>query len=238
MKTLKWDKSTVSFKGSWDEMSIHDSLELASVIESDLPYELKVVGIVAILTGLPDSKVEELPYQVLQTIMSKSGWLNKETPLVKVKENVDISGKPFVVNLRVDRLTASQYIDFIGLMQDPRANMHRLLALFVWPAEEENTWKGIKRTRAKADFEEVAQFLLDNMPIGLASSLMLFFSKVWMRLMQDTKFSLELTIKRIMLREKMRTSLGLQERTTAKDGLELLGMSLKRLEDLGTKYTN
>ena len=237
MKTIKWGNNEISVKSSWDEMTIHNALELSSVLESTLPQELKNVGVASIVTGLSDKEVEDLPYQVFTKVMSTTGWMNKDIPQCRVKDNATINGKRFLVNLRVDMLTTSQYIDFISLMQEPKENMHRLLALFVWPAEEEKSWNGVKLTRAKADFEEVATFLLNNMPIPMASSLLLFFSQVWMRLISHTRFSLEETTKSIKRRMSIRKKLGLMDKMEHKAGLELLGMSLRKLDDLGTKYT-
>lgn len=238
---MEKETKTIIFnlKSSWDDITIKEHFEIRDISNSLMLKDIeKSNNIVSILSGVDLDIIESIPFRDMIKVFEKTKFLNDKIHIIKVPDSIIISGLTFLINKEISKMTATEYIDFCELAKDGEKNIHIILSLFIKPAEYKKTFYGKKLIPIKNyDLEEHQKFIYNNLNIVLAQSLMIFFSKVLKNLIDYTKTYLELKIKRITMREKLRMKLGLKPKINTV-GLDLLIESQKKLTELMTMYMN
>jgi len=222
-------------KHSWNELTVKEYFELNDLLSSKMDYVTKCAAIVALLEGRSIDDVMDYPLNDYVKKVEGIAFIKEEIPPVSITPNLKINGRDYLVNLEISKMTASEYIDFVTLSEQPiEENMSKILALFIHPAKRVKSFFGLRLERDKSiEVLEVAKELEEHLPITVASSLMLFFCKVYRTSVAYMVTSLERQIAREKRRLKWRRALRLK---ITGIGLDVLIELEKKLIEIGKRY--
>lgn len=103
------------------------------------------------------------------------------------KNKYKIANRDYEVNLNVNKLSVSQYLDLQTFLQDAEKYCSNILAVFLLPKGEQY---------GDTDPIENAKFLNENCSVDILFDINFFFFKVLMSYMKATQESLEKLLKR------------------------------------------
>lgn len=219
---------------TWGDVNLRQFYEINRILGSDLDELLKYCSILACMQNRPVEAIHAMNIEDWKREVARLAFLQSPIPRPKLGESIKIKGKLFSINREVSKLTASQYIDFLHYAEHPLEHVaHNVLALFIQPAEIVGGIFGRKLKIVEHDPIEVANYLKENLPITVANHLLVFFSKVWKRLIGHTRTYLGLQMRTIVIMMWLKRMLN---RKIDGDGLEALQALQKRRIELGMKY--
>lgn len=167
---------------SWDEVSIEKYEELlkASDVEDDLQ---RTINILAVLTDEKPQDIENINLEELNTLTRNTKWVNEfDFDKSDKPKTFKMEGIEYNVTRRVPDMTVAQYADFQAYF-GKTTDMEILLSIFVIP-------KGHKYGEGY-DMEDLQRSLKKHMPITTANSIIYFFLKGSLNLLNSTLISLE-----------------------------------------------
>lgn len=171
---------------SWDEVSIEKYEELlkASDVEDDLQ---RTINILAVLTDEKPQDIENINLEELNTLTRNTKWVNEfDFDKSDKPKTFKMEGIEYNVTRRVPDMTVAQYADFQAYF-GKTTDMEILLSIFVIP-------KGHKYGEGY-DMEDLQRSLKKHMPITTANSIIYFFLKGSLNLLNSTLTSLESQLK-------------------------------------------
>lgn len=155
----------------------------------DIDDFAKQVAIIAILTGMEEDEILNLPIADYRDLVAKTEYLRKEYDgEVLTAKSYGINGMVLVPVEDFRKITTAQYIDFQTFAKDPEKNIVELLSTMLVP-------KG-KKYNQDYDVIELQKALRKNLSVADALSLLAFFFVRYHSLIKDSlTFSKEAAMK-------------------------------------------
>ena len=151
--------------------------EMLNMDEPDIFGIFELFGMDGV--NMPMDKFQQQWTKIQQMVLIPKG----------VHTSYTIKGKRFKVNLNHLKLSAGQFVDFQTYMRDFK--MEEILSVFMIPQYKKwGRWRTHKYNDGY-DVIEVQDFLLKNMPIGIAQDITDFFLKSSVKLLEVMKAFLE-----------------------------------------------
>lgn len=153
---------------SWNEMNLAHYRKLLDVIRKDWENELDMnLAMVSVLSDIPIEDITNMEVNKLQEFINNLKFI--ETPYKpKTPETTyNIGNKEYKVFFNVNKMTASQYIDFQNFYKQYDDFMPNLAACFLLPNG--------KKYGEDYDPIDEAEFLNTHLTIDIFSDIMFFF---------------------------------------------------------------
>lgn len=179
---------------SYEEMSVGLFMEVCDVIGgTDDPME-RNTALVALLSGMSEDEVLDLPLNEFREMTGALSFLENEPPVRRVADTYRIGGYTLELLADMTKMTAGQYIDYAELMKRPDENLVRLLSVVLVP-------KG-KKYNQDYDILDVQKAIREGLGICDARAITAFFLHLLKALTKATATSLRRRLKRMMRRER------------------------------------
>ena len=153
---------------SWNEMNLSHYKRLFEIIRKDWENELDMnLAMVSVLSDIPIEDITNMEVNKLQEFINNLKFI--ETPYKpKTPETTyNIGNKEYKVFFNVNKMTASQYIDFQNFYKQYDDFMPNLAACFLLPNG--------KKYGEDYDPIDEAEFLNTHLTIDIFSDIMFFF---------------------------------------------------------------
>lgn len=179
-------------KNNWNQITLRDYKKLNDLLHSDWDSDLSMN--LALVSELNNVVAEDLEVNVLEEYMKSLNFMmTPYKPKTPEKEYI-IKDRKYSIFFNVNRMTASQYIDFQNFYKDYDNKTANLAACFIIPAG--------KKYGEDYDPLEEAEFLYDNLTIDIFSDVMFFFVKLLRTSTQASLISSEKEMKKKLKTEK------------------------------------
>lgn len=178
--------------GKWLEI-----LELSKDENVDaLEQQVKTI---AILTGLTEDEVLDLPIMEYKSLASKTKFLEKEYEgKLQVAKSYGLNGMGLIPVKDFNKITTAQYVDYQTFSKEGDMYLVQTLSTLLVP-------KG-KKYNDGYDMDAVQQAIRDNLSVADVVSLYAFFLTKWVKSIKDSQTYLDKEIKKIpnkLMREKL-----------------------------------
>ena len=123
-------------KKSWDDISIAEYRKIRDLnLDTDLSEIEKGMALLAILCDVDEAEVWNLSVEDAQALLSQIKWINDFKIDDKKYRHYDINGVRYNVELDVNKMTVSQYVDFQNYAKKgvDAENMAEVLSCFLIP---------------------------------------------------------------------------------------------------------
>lgn len=153
---------------NWNEMDLSHYKKLFEIIRKDWENELDMnLAMVSVLSDIPIEDITNMEVNKLQEFINNLKFI--ETPYKpKTPETTyNIGNKEYKVFFNVNKMTASQYIDFQNFYKKYDDYMPNLAACFLLPEG--------KKYGEDYDPLDEAEFLNNHLTIDIFSDIMFFF---------------------------------------------------------------
>ena len=178
--------------GKWLEI-----LELSKDENVDaLEQQVKTI---AILTGLTEDEVLDLPIVEYRELASKTMFLEKEYDgKLQIAKSYGLNGMELIPVKDFNKITTAQYVDYQTFSKEGDMYLVQTLSTLLVP-------KG-KKYNDGYDMDAVQQAIRDNLSVADVLSLYAFFLTKWVKSIKDSQTYLDKEIKKIpnkLMREKL-----------------------------------
>ena len=178
--------------GKWLEI-----LELSKDENVDaLEQQVKTI---AILTGLTEDEVLDLPIMEYKSLASKTKFLEKEYEgKLQIAKSYGLNGMELIPVKDFNKITTAQYVDYQTFSKEGDMYLVQTLSTLLVP-------KG-KKYNDGYDMDAVQQAIRDNLSVADVVSLYAFFLTKWVKSIKDSQTYLDKEIKKIPnkeMREKL-----------------------------------
>lgn len=178
--------------GKWLEI-----LELSKDENVDaLEQQVKTI---AILTGLTEDEVLDLPIVEYKELASKTMFLEKEYEgKLQIAKSYGLNGMELIPVKDFNKITTAQYVDYQTFSKEGDMYLVQTLSTLLVP-------KG-KKYNDGYDMDAVQQAIRDNLSVADVVSLYAFFLTKWVKSIKDSQTYLDKEIKKIpnkLMREKL-----------------------------------
>lgn len=155
---------------SWADVKVSEYYDIMEVLQSTILTDLeKQVGVYAVLSGLSEDEIDNIPFNKFRNIIQEDyPFFAEDLPSEQyIPTDYIIGGKKFKMMKNPSDMTTIQYADMDTLLkQDDNNNLHILAALLFIP-------KGKKY--GTYDINEQIDFFYDNLTMDIANNLTSFF---------------------------------------------------------------
>lgn len=178
--------------GKWLEI-----LELSKDENVDaLEQQVKTI---AILTGLTEEEVLDLPIVEYRELAAKTMFLEKEYEgKLQIAKSYGLNGMELIPVKDFNKITTAQYVDYQTFSKEGDMYLVQTLSTLLVP-------KG-KKYNNGYDMDAVQQAIRDNLSVADVVSLYAFFLTKWVKSIKDSQTYLDKEIKKIpnkLMREKL-----------------------------------
>lgn len=178
--------------GKWLEI-----LELSKDENVDaLEQQVKTI---AILTGLTEDEVLDLPIVEYRELASKTMFLEKAYEgKLQIAKSYGLNGMELIPVKDFNKITTAQYVDYQTFSKEGDMYLVQTLSTLLVP-------KG-KKYNDGYDMDAVQQAIRDNLSVADVVSLYAFFLTKWVKSIKDSQTYLDKEIKKIpnkLMREKL-----------------------------------
>lgn len=157
------------------------------------------VKTIAILTGLTDDEVLDLPIMEYKSLASKTMFLEKDYDgKLQIAKSYGLNGMELIPVKDFSKITTAQYVDYQTFSKEGDMYLVQTLSTLLVP-------KG-KKYNDGYDMEAVQQAIRDNLSVADVVSLYAFFLAKWVKSIKDSQTYLDKEIKKIpnkLMREKL-----------------------------------
>ena len=157
------------------------------------------VKTIAILTGLTDDEVLDLPIMEYKSLASKTKFLEKEYEgKLQIAKSYGLNGMELIPVKDFNKITTAQYVDYQTFSKEGDMYLVQTLSTLLVP-------KG-KKYNDGYDMDAVQQAIRDNLSVADVVSLYAFFLTKWVKSIKDSQTYLDKEIKKIpnkLMREKL-----------------------------------
>ena len=157
------------------------------------------VKTIAILTGLTDDEVLDLPIMEYKSLAAKTMFLEKEYEgKLQIAKSYGLNGMELIPVKDFSKITTAQYVDYQTFSKEGDMYLVQTLSTLLVP-------KG-KKYNDGYDMDAVQQAIRDNLSVADVLSLYAFFLTKWVKLIKDSQTYLDKEIKKIPnkeMREKL-----------------------------------
>lgn len=163
---------------SYEKMPLGIYKEMLKIAMNGKTDEENAVEYVALLAGMTEEEVLNLPITEFQALTAQLGFLFEQPKPTKPKKRYQFGGYDCEVQLKPERLTAAQYIDFKELAPKADEFPEVLLSVFLVPHG--------KQYNNGYYPEDLHRVILDHLPITDAQAILAFFLKSLQRSISST----------------------------------------------------
>lgn len=168
---------------SYDQMPIGIYIKLLEVIEDKDRSELdKQVGLVALLAGMTEQQVLDLPVPDFAELSHQLAFLQEPAPSADIPdtlpERVNLGGLELEVIRSVEEINTAQYVDYQQLAPQGRAGIPGIVALMLVPPGKVYGHNG-KSDPLAYDAEAVRQAVANHLTVTEANRYAGFFLREW-----------------------------------------------------------
>lgn len=184
-------KNIVNIKKSWNEVTLKEYFEIVNILKDETLDELeKTDKLILTLTSVTPLTLS----QVTQT-----DYVNLTKSILFIKDNVKeyktqkdcltINGKQFDVDIKLDKVTAGQYMMLQNIMKmdNYEDRITKTIGVFIRP--KDSKW-------GEFDYDENVEYLYNNISIVDALSLAAFFLHTQKRLLERFQLYMNKEMKR------------------------------------------
>lgn len=183
-------------KSSWNDITIAEFKQIVNIQKEDTDENTKLVKLIALLDGMSEEEVWNMPISKLTEYISKLNFINEFPKLKKTKYNKLKIGDKWDLRCDVNMkdFTVAQYMDFQNYWSEKEKDLAKVISVFYIP-------KDLKY----ADNYDVTELVYDlehNISIVQANEIAFFFI---MKLLKSTRLIqtyLELLTKRLTKKMK------------------------------------
>lgn len=238
-------EKTIKIKTSWSDVTIQDYMDIVNIMSSTVLQDVdKFVNVISILSGEDTETISEIPIPVYNQLLNKIDFINEQVvPNKKFRPLMNLNGLDYFINLEIGKMKTWQYIDIITLSSDESAelmdNLHKILARFIYPVRVKKNILGVRKQEPITGFEveDVEDIILKHMKITDALAVFDFFLNSFMRIIDHTKTSLMLEMKKMRLRMKVLKFFKRPIPQTVLDGYAQSLTLHEQLDGLGMLFT-
>ena len=202
---------------NYHRLPIGKYLDIVNLCDTEMDDVDRKVKIVAILTGLTDDDVLNLPITEFTECCAKAKFLDKQCPenlIPGVSRAYPIGGFVLLPVTDIRKITTAQYIDFKTFEKDKEHRFVEMLSCFLVP-------RG-KQYNDGYDILDVHEAIKNEMSVAEVLALLAFFFKSWAKLIRSTLYSSIKEAKKIKdkeTRERILTEIrSIQHSTIGGDG--------------------
>ena len=175
-------------------------LEILELSKDENVDELEQqVKTIAILTGLTEDEVLDLPIMEYKSLASKTKFLEKEYEgKLQIAKSYGLNGMELIPVKDFNKITTAQYVDYQTFSKEGDIYLVQTLSTLLVP-------KG-KKYNDGYDMDAVQQAIRDNLSVADVLSLYAFFLTKWVKSIKDSQTYLDKEIKKIPnkeMREKL-----------------------------------
>ena len=157
------------------------------------------VKTIAILTGLTDDEVLDLPIMEYKSLAAKTMFLEKDYDgKLQIAKSYGLNGMELIPVKDFSKITTAQYVDYQTFSKEGDMYLVQTLSTLLVP-------KG-KKYNDGCDMDAVQQAIRDNLSVADVVSLYAFFLTKWVKSIKDSQTYLDKEIKKIpnkSMREKL-----------------------------------
>lgn len=157
------------------------------------------VKTIAILTGLTDDEVLDLPIMEYKSLAAKTMFLEKDYDgKLQIAKSYGLNGMELIPVKDFSKITTAQYVDYQTFSKEGEMYLVQTLSTLLVP-------KG-KKYNDGYDMDAVQQAIRDNLSVADVLSLYAFFLTKWVKSIKDSQTYLDKEIKKIpnkLMREKL-----------------------------------
>lgn len=193
---------------SWDDVSIGQYLEMENILKKEGDTLSKALDLLQILTGTDYSKV---PIDEYMEKVAELSFLQTDVPTIDLPNEIALNGRKYVLKNDVDKITASQFIDYNNYIQsEDNDKIIKIIGTFIIP-------KG----HIYGDGYEFDTVMEDakDIPLPIANSIAFFLRKQSNKSLKRSLYSLAF---RIMMNRKV----SWKKRIAAVNGLAVVYRNL------------
>lgn len=156
-------------------------LRVVDIVKDDtVSIESRNVQIISLLSGIPEEELLNMPIADMRKYSDTLDFLHEEPKIGKPKKTYTLGMHQCEVQIKPEKLTTAQYIDFKELAGMANDKPEVVLSIFLVP-------KG-KRYNDGYDVEEVQRAILDRLPATDAQSILAFFLRRWQESTVNTMY--------------------------------------------------
>jgi hypothetical protein len=175
-------------------------LEILELSKDENVDELEQqVKTIAILTGLTEDEVLDLPIMEYKSLASKTKFLEKEYEgKLQIAKSYGLNGMELIPVKDFNKITTAQYVDYQTFSKEGDMYLVQTLSTLLVP-------KG-KKYNDGYDMDAVQQAIRENLSVADVLSLYAFFLTKWVKSIKDSQTYLDKEIKKIPnkeMREKL-----------------------------------
>ena len=166
---------------NYHRLPIGKYLDIVNLCDTEMDDVDRKVKIVAILTGLTDDDVLNLPITEFTECCAKAKFLDKQCPenlIPGVSRSYPIGGFVLVPVTDIRKITTAQYIDFKTFEKDKEHKFVEMLSCFLVP-------RGCEYNEGY-DILDVHNAIRKEMSVAEVLALLAFFFKEWVGLIRST----------------------------------------------------
>lgn len=166
---------------NYHRLPIGKYLDIVNLCDTEMDDVDRKVKIVAILTGLTDDEVLNLPITEFTECCAKAKFLDKQCPenlIPGVSRSYPIGGFVLIPVTDIRKITTAQYIDFKTFEKDKEHKFVEMLSCFLVPRGKEYN-EGY-------DILDVHNAIREEMSVAEVLALLAFFFKEWVGLIRST----------------------------------------------------
>lgn len=157
------------------------------------------VKTIAILTGLTEDEVLDLPIMEYKSLASKTKFLEKEYEgKLQIAKSYGLNGMELIPVKDFNKITTAQYVDYQTFSKEGDMYLVQTLSTLLVP-------KG-KKYNDGYDMDAVQEAIRENLSVADVLSLYAFFLTKWVKSIKDSQTYLDKEIKKIpnrLMREKL-----------------------------------
>ena len=166
---------------NYHRLPIGKYLDIVNLCDTEMDDVDRKVKIVAILTGLTDDEVLNLPITEFTECCAKAKFLDKQCPenlIPGVSRSYPIGGFVLLPVTDIRKITTAQYIDFKTFEKDKEHKFVEMLSCFLVPRGKEYN--------DGYDILDVHNAIREEMSVAEVLALLAFFFKEWVGLIRST----------------------------------------------------
>lgn len=152
------------------------------------------VKTIAILTGLTEDEVLDLPIMEYKSLAAKTKFLEKEYDgKLQIAKSYGLNGMELIPVKDFNKITTAQYVDYQTFSKEGDMYLVQTLSTLLVP-------KG-KKYNDGYDMDAVQQAIRDNLSVADVASLYAFFLTKWVKSIKDSQIYLDKEIRKIPNKE-------------------------------------
>lgn len=185
---------------NYRELPVGKWLEILELSKDENVDELEQqVKTIAILTGLTEDEVLDLPIMEYKSLASKTKFLEKEYEgKLQIAKSYGLNGMELIPVKDFNKITTAQYVDYQTFSKEGDMYLVQTLSTLLVP-------KG-KKYNDGYDMDAVQEAIRENLSVVDVLSLYAFFLTKWVKSIKDSQTYLDKEIKKIpnkLMREKL-----------------------------------